>query len=380
MSPQRRIPRRKYSSYNQEDSKKAHYRHHIKQKSTKEANRQKTLIAYGITRQKQSKQQHKTTNNIPSSFQQQLQFDSALKDNYHFGDKLNRLKESNLRIFYLNINGLESDLNKLTQLCLNLCSKGVSIICITETNLHWKKNYLLQRFKTILKKTWPSNKISFCVSESKIQFQSDFKPGGTAMIALNPISSAITSKGQDPWGMGRWTNLTILGKDLQQTSIFNVYRACNTPIESAGSTTIVKQQWLLMQKTNRQQHPHKATIDDLIIEIKKKQKSKHEIIITMDGNEEFTSSKGGIAKLCRECKIYDVFSQRFKNNKLPNTHIKGLKRIDYILCSFNISKSINSSGMTAFGELVTSDHRGLYIDLPIESISKPHQPDINQHF
>ena len=99
-------------------------RHHIKQKSTKEANRQKTLIAYGITRQKQSKQQHKTTNNIPSSFQQQLQFDSALKDNYNFGDKLNKLKEYNLRILYLNINGIESDLNKLTQLCLNLCSKG----------------------------------------------------------------------------------------------------------------------------------------------------------------------------------------------------------------------------------------------------------------
>ena len=111
------------------------------------------------------------------------------------------------------------------------------------------------------------------MSESKLQFQSNIKPGGTAMVALNPISSAITSKGQDPWGMGRCTNFTILGKDFQQTSIFNVYRVCNTSIESARSTTIVKQQWLLMQRTNRQQHPHKATIDDLIVEIKKKQKT-----------------------------------------------------------------------------------------------------------
>ena len=134
-----------------------------------------------------------------------------------------------------------------------------------------------------------------------------------------------------------------------------------------------------MQRTNREQYPHKATIDDLIIEIKKKQKNRHEIIITMDGKEEFTSSKGGIAKICRECKIYDVFSQRFKNNKLSNTHIKWSKRIDYILCSFNILKSINSTGMTAFGELVPSDHRGLYIDIPIESISKSYRPDVNQH-
>ena len=123
---------------------------------------------------------------------------------------------------------------------------GVSIICINETNLQWKNIYLLQRFKTILKKTWPSNKISFCVSESKLNFQSYIKPGGIAMIALNTISLAITSKGQDPWGMERWTNFTILGKDLQQTSIFNVYRACNTSIETEGSTITVKQQWLLM--------------------------------------------------------------------------------------------------------------------------------------
>ena len=165
--------------------------------------------------------------------------------------------------------------------------------------IHWKKIYLLQRFKIILKKIWPSNKISFCVSESKLHFQSDIKPGGTAMIALNPISSEITSKRQDPWGIGRWTNFTIFGKDLQQTSIFNVYRVYNTSIKNAGSTTIVKQQWLLMQRTNRQQHPHKATIDDLIVETKKKQENKYEIIITMEGIEECSSSKGDIAKFCR---------------------------------------------------------------------------------
>ena len=79
------------------------------------------------------------------------------------------------------------------------------------------------------------------MSESKLHFQSDIKPGGTATIALNPISSAITSKRQDPWGMGRWTNFTIFGEDLQQTSIFNVYRVYNTSIENSGSATIVKQ-------------------------------------------------------------------------------------------------------------------------------------------
>ena len=93
------------------------------------------------------------------------------------------------------------------------------------------------------------------------------------MVMINPIPSATTSKGQNPWGMGRWTNIPILGKELQQTSLFNVYSVCNTSIESAGSTNVVKQQWRLMQRTNRQQHPHKEAIDNLIVEIKRKQRN-----------------------------------------------------------------------------------------------------------
>ena len=108
-----------------------------KQKSAKADNRQQTLNSYEITGKKQCKEQ--TKKNISTSFQKQLQFDTALTDNYHFGDKFNKLKESNLRIFYLNINGLESDLNKLAQLCLTLCSMGISLICINEKNCTGKQ-------------------------------------------------------------------------------------------------------------------------------------------------------------------------------------------------------------------------------------------------
>lgn len=135
-----------------------------------------------------------------------------------------------------------------------------------------------------------------------------------------------------------------------------------------------------MQRANRLYHPHKATIDDLIVEIKGNQRNRHEIIVTMDGTEGFSSFRGGIAKLCRECKIYDVFGQCFKNVKLSNTHVKVSKRIDYILCCLNILTIITQSGMTAFGELVTSDHRELYIDIPTLSLLKPHTLNFSQSF
>ena len=88
--------------------------------------------------------------------------------------------------------------------------------------------------------------------------------------------------------------VTILGKHNKRTSVFNMYRLEDTSIERSGPITIIKQQWLLIQQKNRTNiHPHDAAITDLIISIKRKQKDHHEIIVTIDGNESFVSSKGG---------------------------------------------------------------------------------------
>ena len=133
---------------------------------------------------------------------------------------------------------------------MNPRSLGVSIMCLSEINLHWKMNHLTQQFKSILKKACPTNKITIYISKSGLPFTSDFKLGGTTLATLKPISSSITSKEHDHWGLEKWTYITILGEELQQTTLFNVYRPCKDSIESTGCTIVVKQQWLLMQRDN----------------------------------------------------------------------------------------------------------------------------------
>ena len=117
--------------------------------------------------------------------------------NDYFGDKLTTKPTEHLRIISLNINGL--DLGKgehsLLQLCLNLQDKGVDILCLTETNVNWQHHHLVQRFSTTLKTAWPKQKISLCTSNSSLPWNSNYKPGGTAIIALGNISSAIITKG-----------------------------------------------------------------------------------------------------------------------------------------------------------------------------------------
>ena len=68
------------------------------------------------------------------------------------------------------------------------------------------------------------------------------------MISFNKLTSVTINKGQDPSGLGRWMFITLLGKNNERTTIFTMYRPYNSPIESVGGATVIKQQWLLLQE------------------------------------------------------------------------------------------------------------------------------------
>ena len=128
----------------------------------------------------------------------------------------------------MNINGTELGKggHSLLQLCLTLKEKRVDIVCMTETNVHWKRAHVYHSFRQTLKDARPKRKISFCTSELDIKWNSDCKPGGTTMFTLDNVSSVVLQKGHDPSGMGRWTFITILGKNNSRTTIFTMYRPC----------------------------------------------------------------------------------------------------------------------------------------------------------
>lgn len=78
------------------------------------------------------------------------------------------------------------------------------------------------------------------------------------MIALKNLSSAILNKGQYPSGMGRLTFMTVLGQKNKRITIISMYRPDDTSINATEKFTVVKQQWLIMQKKGKDGHPHKA--------------------------------------------------------------------------------------------------------------------------
>ena len=99
-------------------------------------------------------------------------------------------------------------------------------------------------------------------------------------------------------------------------------------------------------------------------------KNNHEIILTIDGNETFSSSSGGIAKVCKACKLFDPLYQTYDESIEGPSHINGSKRIYFIFVTAKLLPFMKAYGSTAFNELITSDHKGLYIDISREGILK----------
>lgn len=90
----------------------------------------------------------------------------------------------------------------------------------------------------------------------------------------------------------------------------------------------------------------------------------------MDGNENFTSAAGVIAKRCRMCKLIDPFHHKLGTGKNNRSYLRGSNRIDFLLCTYNILTQVYQYEATGFNEVLTSDHRGFFLDLKRDSIFK----------
>lgn len=106
-------------------------------------------------------------------------------------------------------------------------------------------------------------------------------------------------------------------------------------------------------------------ISHLITFIKNITKLKHEIIFEIDDNEAFTSNSGYIAILWKKCNIMDPISTNHGTTVEPNKNDHGSQCIDYIFCFSEIYRFITKCGILHFCSIVTSCHRGLFIDANI---------------
>jgi hypothetical protein len=62
-----------------------------------------------------------------------------------------------------------------------------------------------------MSRIWDTSK--FQVSSSQEIFKSSYQPGGTFTAITGKWTSTVVSKGDDPYNLGRWSYVTLRGKD-----------------------------------------------------------------------------------------------------------------------------------------------------------------------
>ena len=312
---------------------------------------------------------------------------SPLHDIYdqHIGDILVEQKPpGTVRIYCINLNGLkwDQDGGNWPEVCqaMEACN-APDIIGLVELNQDVGRYNLQKKINSVCQAIFQQHHLIMSTSSHKVC--RTYKPGGTAALLCNNITSLVSSWKRDR--MGRWSAVRLSGADGKYITYIIAYQVCTT-ISKGTNTAAAQQRATIMAESiaaNLMERisPRKAFIRDLQQFIKAAQAEGDSVILSGDFNETMTETNSGMAALAAECGLIDLFSIRLSNADNPVTYQRGRKRLDYILMSPNLVHSVQAAGYDPFGYRIVSDHRGYFIDLEAERIfgSTPAQLASHQH-
>jgi exonuclease III len=289
------------------------------------------------------------------------------------------------RVFLQNPNGLRLSGSTLPlQQDLRTCSEyGAAAICLPEANLNWNIPSTRDLFSSLLRKTWRNS--AYSTLQPPKEFLSNRQPGGTATVICDNWTSRIIERGADPLCLGRWSYITLRGKGTTKVTIVSAYNATS----SQGDTTNYQQQLRSLSRLHRE-HNQKVTVNprrqfilDLQGWLEIKLLEGHKIVLGVDANDSYNpdttgtptpleynpdrptvsaSHNGKLSTLVASCGLKDPLALQHSSRPFPASHIRGSKRIDFILVTPHLQPAVLNSGSLAFHSLFHSDHRAYYVD------------------
>jgi hypothetical protein len=188
---------------------------------------------------------------------------------------------------------------------------------------------------------------------------SPFKPGGTASAALGEMVHRVVKINRDNTGCGRWSYITLNGKENKHITVINVYRVCSK--RDPGDTTASRQQQCAQYADEELRkyvlYPHKQTLIDLQYFVQELQQGGDEVILFLDANQDEYQSyihqdhdacfktKGGfqvdssidgsLRSFMANCGLTNALMD-VQSEQVPNTHVRGYNQIDLALVTDRI--------------------------------------------
>jgi hypothetical protein len=129
------------------------------------------------------------------------------------------------------------------------------------------------------------------------------------------------------------------------------------------------QQWaILRERGYSNPDPIKIFYDDLEEQLNVWKQQNKEIIIMINANKHIGEKSSRLLEIFRKTDMTELLRQRHTNLSEPNTHIRGLKQIDYIFGTNRVAQNCKKAGILPFGLGYHSDHRAVFAEIDLENI------------
>jgi len=184
----------------------------------------------------------------------------------------------------------------------------------------------------------------------------------------------VHSKGQDHSGLGRWSYITLQGKQDFKLTIITAYRVSQKSSASVGGKTAYMQQFRALQSIQNQTgspgrtiEPNRQFILDLQAWIQFLQSQGHHIILNLDNNDDLYDSEGFIT-----CFGYPALGSTISFHIYPWQETVGL-HVDLFL-----QDTVECSGILPYYCVFPGDYHACFLDLntdlPFSGTTSPLAP------
>ena len=293
------------------------------------------------------------TNHPPANTSNQILNNQLLAE--YQGDCIDEKRNNTFRIGLININGLpkSSKHPKNKNIEEFLLNYKFDFISLVETNCFWPAVEEDDTWQNRLKE-WnikKSKSVPSYLKEPTVPIPN--QPGGTMSMAIETTASKVIDSGKDI-NMGRWSWITLQGKNGICTTIISGYQPCRN---TSTPNTVFLQQQRYLAAVQVKKCPLQLWLEDMGTFVKSKLRSGHQVILAADINDPV---KGSISQnWSKSVGLREVVSKTTPID-IP-TYQRGTRAIDGIFMSHSLQPV--QAGYLPLGE-IQSDHRGLWVDLP----------------
>ena len=318
------------------------------------------------------------SSNNPSKQRKMLHYTNHIKrkDLTVYGEDLMHKHEDMCRIVSHNINcvGLEIVGNyKFTRAKEWLYNAQVDICGWQEVGL---AQHLFQRHERLAERMRDSRRSHLRISSANNHHESmeKFQYGGTAIFAFDDLAHMIRASGADDRGLGRWSWLQFEGHRNKRVRCISAYNPCRSPLNHYS--TVYSQHKRYFQEQKMDVCPRIQFRKDLCLFISKCIADGESIILMIDCNENLSKNLDLQSHLTTApLHLIDPIRHKYQNlHQLPATSDRGSFPIDSIFVTQDLCH-ISRGGWLPVG-FTFSDHRILYVDIPIKKILRKYKNSI----